>query len=278
MTALIAWVSVDSRSPSAIYIAADSRLTIQNSNGEYTLECDDAQKTFSSTKHPIIAGYCGGSRLITTALTHVFGQLDATDSLDFNNKAIINLLQKLILEGIKRSSDFPDGDKIIFCWRDSESKFHCLDISLTSKTKLSLTKITLPPKSGLLRSTGLGAGSEGRKNELRKYFWTHYFYRWSASSLRNTSRAVFGAFCDFLLDPYKHETCGGPPQIVGLFRSKGPQDHGVWFFNKPFFQGKEWNPKSRAPKEWRDRLFQRVDETGTLVRKGQRQPCPIMPS
>ena len=54
MTTLIAWVGVDQRGPSSLYLASDSRFTWLEG-----ITWDSGCKIFASRTHPALLGYCG---------------------------------------------------------------------------------------------------------------------------------------------------------------------------------------------------------------------------
>jgi hypothetical protein len=107
-----------------------------------------------------------------------------------------------------------------------------------------------------------------------------YWLKWSSSSDSGTSRAVFGAFYDFLYseaDP----SCSAPPQLVGLFENGGTKLHGIWFSGRRFLLNQEvpYDERQEKDTEWRDMTLQRVSpKDGALLPGAQRQPIPIFKS
>jgi hypothetical protein len=86
-----------------------------------------------------------------------------------------------------------------------------------------------------------------------------------------TSRATFWAFCDALkgkADPLS----GGPPQLVGMYRTKAPMAFGSVYEGQRYFQGMPL-PETICSDaiEWRDEYFQRMDgEALTVIPGAQR--------
>jgi hypothetical protein len=83
-----------------------------------------------------------------------------------------------------------------------------------------------------------------------------------------TSRAAFWAFCDALksrADPLS----GGPPQLVGLYRTGAPKSFGVSYAGRRYFEGLPLPEGVRYDGvEWRDENFQRIDAATLQVLAG----------
>src|SRR5438270_11314693 len=71
MSLLIAWVSRDQNKPSAVYIAADSR--ISSSKGKW----DRGKKVFSCKTQPWIFGFCGDVVVPTQLLSELTDAIDS---------------------------------------------------------------------------------------------------------------------------------------------------------------------------------------------------------
>ena len=94
MTSLISWIGVDSRAPSSIYLASDSRITWGN-KGTW----DNARKVFGSTNYPELLGYCGDVLFPSQALGQLIdlidlGLFDDNDTPEDKWSAIVDILQK----------------------------------------------------------------------------------------------------------------------------------------------------------------------------------------
>jgi len=118
----------------------------------------------------------------------------------------------------------------------------------------------LPIMSGLLLATGSG------ETTLKKFY-----EKWNNSEIGNTSRNVFGAFCDALKsggDPRS----GGAPQLVGLYREGTAKSFGIIFNNERYLFGLPVNSDAEWEKvEWRNELFERCNaESRTILEGAQR--------
>src|SRR5277367_1315248 len=97
MTSLIAWIAVDQKAPSALYLASDSRISWGSSRARW----DAGRKLFLCRKYPDIFGYSGG--VVFPSL--VLGQItEAADSgLLFLNSDPAEERHKRFLTAIKAS-------------------------------------------------------------------------------------------------------------------------------------------------------------------------------
>ncbi len=124
----------------------------------------------------------------------------------------------------------------------------------------------MPLESGLIEKVGSGSTS------IRKWY-----EKWQKSDSMRTSRSVFSAFCDSIMnqeDPYS----GGAPQLVGIYRKGPARTFGVIYKSERFFYGEKINEddvENPNNVEWRNNLFERCDgKTTLLLEKAQRQPRP----
>jgi len=72
LTTLIGWLGVDSRGPSSLYLAADSRFTWTPD-----VTWDYGRKLFASRSRPVILGYCGDVMFASHAIGQALELLEA---------------------------------------------------------------------------------------------------------------------------------------------------------------------------------------------------------
>lgn len=265
MTTLVAWLGVDSRGPSSLYFAADSRFTWQPG-----VVWDFGRKLFASRVGPDMLGYCGdvlfASQSLGQALEMVESRLlagaEASPAQRFD--AIYLFLQRAF-------ERFPVTARhaftALYATRSNDGmacQFFAGSIAWNIRDGWSSRTLSLPTTSGLIEAYGSGKSSVELEN-----------HRWSKSDVGGTSRAVFSAFCDHLSiggDP----GTGGAPQLVGLYRSGAAITFGTVFKNERWLSGARVPESASNPAvEWRDELFQRCDERTLLpLATAQRQPRP----
>jgi hypothetical protein len=266
MTTLISWIGVDSRKPSSLYIASDSRLSWGLGRN-----WDRGRKVFTSKRLPHLWGYCGDVLYPSLALGQLVTAVDqyelllTPDDPEGSHHLFVDTLKKHF-EG------YPSGEKrnfsILHCQRIGEGmglKF------LAWKTDWrdggggwSDTSLALPDESGLVVALGSGSGSfEDWNNKLKR------------SQIGGTSRAVFQALSLALkqgVDPLS----GGAPQLVGLRRQGPGLDFAIYFKEATWLNGMTLPIPSVSRKvECFNELFERCDpSTGELLHTAQPQPWP----
>jgi hypothetical protein len=265
MTALISWLGADSRGPSSLYIASDSRLSWDKET-----KWDRGRKVFHSEKYPHIWGYCGDVLFPSLALGQIVSAIDGgglfadSEAPDGKNAKVFECLQE-------HFETYPEKCRLDFsilhCHREEKgmtSVFFAWMISWNRKTGWTSKQIDAPKESGLVISLGSGAKSVD--------YWNGYMQR---SDVSRTSRAVFQAFTLSLKDA-KDPGSGGPPQLASLRREGNGQSHGVWWNSIASVNGltmSQYSEKNGI--EFFNENFERVDpKTGLLLKGAQRQPVP----
>ena len=250
MTSLVTWVGVDSRGPASIYIASDSRISLA-----YGLTWDFGRKVFASQKHPIIIGYVGEVLFPSQILGQVINLIDNNLLIDKSEQPEIQVGR--IFHIIQQSFEaYPLSEQrnfeVVYCFRENEgmaSIFHMYLIGWNSNTGWSLEKPELPYKSGIIRLLGTGKKPIGKWEE-----------RWNKiETEKNTSRAVFSAFCD-ALQSNEDIYSGGAPQLVGLYRIYAGQSIGIIYKGSRYLYGLPIYESSLLQNvEWRNSIFERCD-------------------
>jgi hypothetical protein len=268
LTTFLAWLGADSRGPTSLYFASDSRISWEKDKHYW----DTARKLFAPKSTAEIFGFTGYALLPQVVLTRVCDFIDR----GFRNLAETDPVElyaawlKEIVEGEARShpakylvKDF----SIFYALRigkgmPGRSQFHLFHLHWSTRRQ-ELSLLEIPSVSSVLQIHGTGTESLET--------WTT---SWKLSDQGDTSRTFFSAFCDSLLGG-KDEFSGGEPQFVGLYRNGNAQVFGVVSANGPSIEGcLVPNIAGHAKIEWRDQLFQRVNHRGELLRKAQRHARP----
>ena len=251
VTTILSWLSVDSRAPSAIYIAGDSRITWGSSSKKW----DSGRKLFAC-KSADIFGYCGDVLFPSLAIGQIC-DLSDRDIL-WNSRATSQDRHEIITSYLKTSFErryhAPDHDfTIIHCARDGEhmeSSFRAWTTSYHARER-HWVDLEIPvgtPKRSKVLAT-LGSGDRALQDEIDK---------WEASPQGNTARSISSAFCDALAREVDLLS-GGVPQIVCLDRRGGGKVVGYISEETRYLYGLPIQPQPELVKiQWRDSLFQLI--------------------
>jgi hypothetical protein len=274
MTTLVGWLSSDSRGPSAIYIASDSRITW----GVPHRRWDAGRKLFACRESPDLFGYCGDVLFPTQALGQAVELADhkllfneGSTAVDRHERLLQVLTESLSLRSGAPRSDF----SIVHVARDGHGMTSCFSIwkaSFSSSNGLRdrlIAQVRVSDGGVSRRLFALGSGAEAYVEET---------IRWSASAQGNTSRAFYTALCD-VVGRGSDSASGGAPQLVGLYRNGNGRAFGVVHEGRRYFHGVPVpNITHFKGIEWRDDAFQRIDPTTMALKRGaQRQVRPKMP-
>lgn len=265
MTALVAWVGVDSRGQSSMNLAADSRLSWPDGS-----VWDHGRKLFAAQTKPEILGYCGEALFPSQTIGQVIAAIDG-GAFD-ESPTPIDKARRLTEMIESTLGDYPASIRrpfsILYCTRQAQgmqASMNCFEIeSKCGKTATTVTAILIPRTSGVVAIRGSGAAA------VKK--WTD---RWFASGQAGgrTSRAVFSGFCDAVRSQEDAKT-GGAPQLVGLYRTGPANTFGVWWRAQPFIYGLPLGSSAMPRTMWRNDLFEICDKSGVIAAGAQRQPRP----
>lgn len=265
MTSLAAWVAVDARGTSALYLVSDSRLTWAPTGLEWSL----GRKLFASKTTSDIFGYCGDVMFPSLVL----GQLESllNSSVLFASREPPNERHEVIVRMIQSSLEsYPATRRadfsIIHGAREHaglQSLFHLWKLDWSAQLGWADTGVDLPNESRVALALGSGAGA-----------FVEWEKRWQRP-LGRVSRAVFGAFCDALESGADPKT-GGAPQLVRLYRDGPGSVVGVISEGQRFIYGISVPPGEGVHSvEWRNTQFERCDaNTMAILESAQRQPRP----
>jgi hypothetical protein len=232
MTLLASWIGIDTHGPTSAYIVSDSRFS-WNKN-EYF---DYGKKVFASHTYPEILGYAGDVLFPSTVLSQIIEMIDT--GVLFDTKMNCDQKNRLIFEKLCYSfSKYPTkftGDivQVLHISRDTVfdkyPQFYGYFLSWTKIKGWEFQKVVLPQTSDILYVLGSG------KNEFNQNY-----LRYQLGVNRDTSRNVFHCFIDTLFNT-KDMYCGGPPQLVGIYRKPNTvaKNFGIIYQNKRYFLGAE---------------------------------------
>lgn len=266
MTLIVAWAALDNKGPSkeisAMYIMSDSRISWGNND-----KWDCGRKIFHFNNHPDILGYCGDVLFPTQVLSSVISMGDA--ELLFNKYDLFNVKSDKIFAAIKRlfisypiDKTFPSFS-IIHAGKQFNGDFGFNTFTWQAELGwLPKSSIKLLEQTSQLLVTGKG-GSE---------FKTIYFKKFNTLEKRK-SREIFQCFID-TLSGITEPTCGGPPQLVGVYRGDIAKPFGIINKGKKYFLGCEvLEIPSNQITEWRNELFERCSPlTKEIIPNAKRQP------
>jgi len=268
MTLLVAWIGIDSRDPSSIYLVSDSLISWGDE-----ASFDFGRKVFAFGSYPDVLGYCGDVLFPSIAINQIVqladnGLLfdpDYTCKQKFN--AIVNKLNHIFNKYPHMHRHITkDSLSIIHASREpsDNKKFFCHLISWSREKGWYGKEVNLPTSSDVLFSLGSGA----------KEFNDNYV-RYQEGKNKDTSRNVFHCFCDTLIN-IKDPCCGGAAQLVGIYRKpdSAGKSFGTIYDGKRYFLGVQIDNLSNFNSvEWRNINFELCDGvTMTKLPKAQPQP------
>lgn len=249
MTSLIVWVAADSRGPSSLNMATDSRLSWMSGH-----KWDEAKKVYASERQPFVFSFCGDSLFPTHALVKVVDQLNGGF---LNDPAGVERVIRKLWSGYPEAlrADFT----IYIGFRQGsrmDSKFLLTQLSVRNASSggaWSNKLIEVPTVSAVLKVDGSG------RPTVEKYLNV-----WDLTPSKRTSRAYYSAFADAIASGNDPAT-GGAPQLGGLYRIGQGRSFGVVHEYaearaRRYFGGADLTgSESTLGVEWRNDLFERVD-------------------
>lgn len=245
MTSLLSWISVDSRSPSAIYFATDSRLTYEDGSHR-----DDCPKVFASSLKPDIFCVVGSAASIYI-VREIRKVLDTSNLVGIHRLRLAHTLAQSSLS--KLGPPMSLGTTICFATRMANSStnpsicdFVMTEIPLDGSNR-RVDHTHQPDTSRCLIVKGSGNSDVFSSLGV-----------WRRHDSGGTSRALFSAFCDGIgaTDPLS----GGAPQLAGLYRTGVGNTFAVEWNGDVYVQGL---PNTNAQVCF-NRLFERCDPTSGI--------------
>lgn len=229
MTILIGWIGVDSRRASSAYLMSDSRISWGNNPNAY----DRGRKLFALRNHPDILGYCGDISFPLQFLSQIY-ELDSNGLLFTNCMSSAERAHIILNQLNKQYSAVPIHAKgsfsIYHISRDLDLSFSAYKYFLDSSSDhWNIESInTKLDESAIIIQAGSGHHAF---NEL-------YVNRYKDGALSGTSRNIYQCLCHMLFQQTE-PTCGGPPQLIGLYVSKNynGMSYGIIHENQRYFCG-----------------------------------------
>jgi hypothetical protein len=260
MTTLAAWVGHDPHGITSLYIVSDSRITWPDGQ-QWNL----GPKCFLIPGRPEALGYCGDVQFTVQVVSQVCAQLSSgtlieTAAPDERFRAIVDHVRAahasfptsvrgpfVILYAVRIGENFRKAG-------NNNAAFSLFRLAWDPAAGWSDEQVMLPQKSGIVRVEGTGAAALRATLDV-----------WSKSDAGGTSAAVFSAFCDALkggIDP----STGGPPQLVGIYRSGPARQFGIVWDGERFLAGAK--VQSAGQVAWHNDLFEVWDGATLARRKG----------
>lgn len=266
VTSFIAWVGVDQRAPSSLYLASDSRIS-----WEARVGWNLGRKLFASGNSPDVFGYVGDVLFPSLVLGQIIATIDAgalfPPATDGHTRC--EYVERVLKDSFM---EWPNKERrpftVIYGTRKNDgmkSEFELYAISWMVSKEWVTTKYPVPSISSHLLIQGSGNVAIER--------WQA---RWQASSQGNTSRAVFSGFCDALQSGEDPRT-GGPPQLVALYRRGPGINVGVVSNAIGYILGRPVNPEVAAAQpnlKWTNSLFEICDFHGRRLTDAQKHHAP----
>lgn len=271
MTMLASWIGIDPHGPTSAYIVGDSRFSwgLGSANKYF----DYGKKVFASNLYPEAFGYAGDVLFPSIVLSQIIEMIDM--DILFTNEFTCEQKNNTVYEKLRLAfSKYPDvlGTtnviQILHISRDtlfeSYPSFYCYLMSWSKSTGWKVEEKKIPNTSDILFILGSG-----------KCEFIANYSRYQSGPNKDTSRNVFHCFIDTLFN-IKDPSCGGPPQLVGIYRKpeSSAKNFGIIYQNKRYFLGAEV-PRATYPNkiEWRNEFFELCDGgTKKVIKTAVKQP------
>lgn len=272
MTTLVAWVGADQRGPASLNIVTDSRI----SKGITAVQkWDYGRKTFACNTTADIFGYVNDVLFPSIILGQIVNMIDS--GCLFNCDTPANERFNIVFEHIKHSfkmysKAMKNSFSIIHATRENEKMASIFRLNVITAYKPQNADWVIKQKEILVPDNSSSLILEGSGGTIAKK-WSE---RWHSSSQGNTSRAVFSGFCDAVFSGEDKFTFGSP-QIVSLYRIGSGKTVGFVNESKAYCSGAQvlLSAKGHCTNfEWRNRLFERCDKEGNLLKGAQRHFVP----
>lgn len=258
MTTLAAWISWDSRAPSAVYIASDSQISYYDEIKDEIVRIERNQKTFYSKNTSDIFGICGSYPVnIKTKFNTICDRISSSRSSSASINEYIDEASKLMVDYFSGLGDFVVLHGLLFNGQ--------IQLAYYSKNKESgFMHGICSPDQGIIVKCGSGRKClfEFERNAVgaREYKLSRCMWKIIYSSIeKSTDRFT-----------------SGPPQLVALYKNGLSHRLGVIWENQSYF-GKELLIKSNFSGECRNANFERVDSLGLTIKGAQRHAHIAIP-
>lgn len=247
MTSFVVWVGADSRGPSSLNIASDSRISWA---GPPKHAWDQGKKIYASSGKPLLIGFTGDVPFPALILPGLMDRIDR--GVVPNGIPLSDYIYSALRAGWDQ---YPQEERrqlnIFICHREHQgmkSKFRLFRMSVTAKLTWYHEEIQVPESSQVLIVDG--SGKEHIKSGISD---------WQTGPTQNTSRAVFSGFVEGIVSGTDPQS-GGSPQLGSIYRIGTGRIIGVVHERERYFAGMRLlgNEEPQGV-EWRNALFERAD-------------------
>lgn len=255
MTTLVCWCGVDSRGPSSLYIASDSRFTW----GTHKVKWDRGRKIAVRAEAAEILAFAGDVTLSQNLLLGLSQDPITDDGL---HRALSQLTIGYGLGNL-------DGTAIVFARRIGSGMAARFLVTTHEygSGHWQLEAQSIPTEESAILCA-YGSGQRFALSEVRQ---------WKAGIGGPTSRSVFSGFCDSLRNG-KDSRSGPPPQLAGMYREFPAKEFGIVWDGKLVLAGLEPQADVELSSiEWRNDVFERCDPQTMKLTLGA-QPHARKPS
>lgn len=267
MTSFVAWVGVDQRGPSSLYLASDSRISWNTSRG-----WNAGRKLFACRNCPDVFAYVGDVLFPSLVLGQLAAAIDdgALYSRGADARNRFSSICAAIMEAFEAWPDeYCSPFTVIYGTRQNHgmaSEFGLYSIDWSKIHGWSTQTFEMPGVSSSVLVQGSGEESIVK--------WQT---RWNASDQGGTSRAEFSAFCDAIKSRGDVRT-GGAPQLVAIYRVGAARTIGTIVGSRAYWLGRAVDVGAvaeRSELEWRNSRFERCDVRGSPLPGAQSHHAPL---
>jgi hypothetical protein len=267
MTTLASWVTDDDHGVASIYIASDSRLCLIDENDIVVgISGNQYQKTFHSRKTPDVFGVYGvvthAPELVKRLIPSLAALRDGLPAPERTVSTYAALVAETVgrigVPGVCRAESFG----LIHGFRLAKYEFGLFHVKVTlspGATKVTSDEVHVKPFEAISCAWATGKPGLVRTQRTDPDKAQRGFSRWHWQTFYDALKAP--------LDDYS----GGAPQLVGIYREGNGMAFGIHFAGERFLNGRPIAGQSvPSDLEWRDGLFQRVDDGCILLLKAQK--------
>lgn len=266
MSLIVAWVGIDTHSVSSAYIASDSRVSWSNGQA-----FDSCRKTFFSMKYPELISYCGSVLFPSLLISSILEAIDSGMVFAEDDPALqrYKKFKKILFAEFHRYPNAVKGDafELLYINKDKTSqnypRYYFHQISWRRGVGFNSTTVKQPMQSGLIHV--MGSGSRHFKDSYKKF---------QKHKSRGTSRNVYQCFAHLMLNEFD-PSCGGAPQLVGLYRKPSTNGFafGIIHKRRRYYNGLNIGRYSSSMTiEWRNRYFEMCSARPMLRIPGSQVP------
>ena len=180
MTTVVGWVGADSRGPSSVYLAADSRISVGQA------KWDSGRKVFAASNAPVVLAFSGEAAYGPQVLAKCIDQI-TVGVIDSQGAEFAQELSGAILDGLPKAPLRHPFDVVVVrrVGQGMACRFDAVELRYGAAGAPRVVEVPIPTISSVFVVRGSG-GTQFRTDAAR----------WASSDAAGTSRAIFSAFCD----------------------------------------------------------------------------------